>query len=593
MDSSFVYLDGEKFFYKISSGLNEIIKFEKHLNEINLFPVADGDTGTNLALTSVAILSNTTISKSVSDVVQSMADAAFDGAKGNSGIIFAQFFRGLSESLKNKNKINIDDYTMAVKNAVDFTYSALRNPVEGTILSVMKKWSEHLLKIRKEVKNFKQLFHESFNVAQTALKDTINQIKVLKENKVVDAGAKGFVYFLEGIKEFLKSGKKVDLNNFKNYKMNHFSFHSDIHENEKYRYCTQFVIDNGFITKDTIIDKIDSYGDSLIVAKGTNKYKVHMHTNEPEKVVQTLVDQKLKIKNPDVDDIFQQVRTREKDKGSIALVTDSTCDIPAEIMDNYNIFVVPLNINFKDNEFLDKYTIKPDNLYSLIEKSNEMPKTSQPNVKTFIKFYKFLDDYYDEIISIHLSDKLSGTYNSASVAADTVNKDKIKVIDSKNLSIALGLVVLKTAREIEKKGNISIQKIEEFITNSKIFVGVKNLKYMIRGGRVSKVKGFFAKLLNLKPIVSIDEKGSSELFGKSFSYRGNLKRIKSIVDKKRKKSETISFAVGHVNAKNTAEEITNEIEKQTGIACEYIMDVSPIIGSHAGPGSIGVSILTE
>src|SRR6056297_269337 len=259
MDSSFVYLDGEKFFYKISSGLNEIIKFEKHLNEINLFPVADGDTGTNLALTSVAILSNTTISKSVSDVVQSMADAAFDGAKGNSGIIFAQFFRGLSESLKNKNKINIDDYTMAVKNAVDFTYSALRNPVEGTILSVMKKWSEHLLKIRKEVKNFKQLFHESFNVAQTALKDTINQIKVLKENKVVDAGAKGFVYFLEGIKEFLK--------------------------NEKYRYCTQFVIDNGFITKDTIIDKIDSYGDSLIVAKGTNKYKVHMHTNEPEKVV--------------------------------------------------------------------------------------------------------------------------------------------------------------------------------------------------------------------------------------------------------------------------------------------------------------------
>ncbi|TYB31836.1 MAG: DegV family EDD domain-containing protein [Candidatus Mcinerneyibacterium aminivorans] len=588
------FLDGEKFFYKIASGLKEIIKRKDHLNKINYFPVADGDTGTNLALTSNYIIKNTKINDSVSNVAKSLANAAFNGARGNSGIILAQFFKGISNSFENKKKIDVAEYSIAIKNAVEFAYNSVNEPVEGTILTVMKEWSLSLNKVRYEVKDFKQLFAESFKAAKKAMDNTINQLKILKKHNVVDAGAKGFVFFLEGVKEFLKSPDKINIVDDALYQELEDEHEYNSLENIDYRYCCQLILTNPTLTKKQIINTIGNLGDSLIIAEGENKFKIHIHSNKPN-IISTRLNEFGNIANPVIEDMISQYNLRNMHKKRIAIVTDSTCDLPSEYIEKNNIYMNPLMVNFDGSEFIDKVSIKPGELYNYFKKSDGFPKTSQPNINSFVSLYRKLFKKYDRIISIHISKNLSGTYESAIKAANIVDSSRVYVADSKNLSTALGLLIQKVSELVNNGVDFEkiVEKIEKYKENINIYVSVKNLKYMIRGGRVSKAKGLFAKILNLKPIISLDKKGKSTMMGKSFSFKGNLNKITNLIEKKLKENKNLKYAIGHVHARKEAEELKNKVYKKIGKNPQYITDVSPIIGTHAGIGSLSISIIYD
>lgn len=588
------FLDGEKFFYKIASGLKEIIRKKDHLNKINYFPVADGDTGTNLALTSDYILKNTKITNSVSNVAKSIAEAAFNGARGNSGIILAQFFQGISRSFENKSEINISEYSLAIKNAVEFVYDSVNEPVEGTILTVMKEWSLSLNKIRDEVKDFKQLFSESFKSAKKAMNNTINQMKILKKHNVVDAGAKGFIFFLEGVKKFVKSPDKIKIVDDSLYQEVEDDHEYTSLENIEHRYCCQLILVETQLTKKKIINIIGDLGDSLIIAEGKNKFKIHIHSNMPN-IISTKLNEYGNITNPVIEDMISQYSLRNMNKQRIAVVTDSTCDLPSGYIEENNIYMNPLMVNYDGSEFIDKVSIQPDKLYTYFEKPDGFPKTSQPNINSFVSIYKKLLKKYDKIISIHISKNLSGTYESSLRAANIVDSDKIYVADSKNISTALGLLIQKVSELVNKGLEFEeiIEKIDKYRENINIYVSVKDLKYMIRGGRVSKAKGFFAKLLNLKPIISLDKRGKSTMMGKSFSFNANLNKITNLVEKKFKENENLKYAIGHVHTKMQAENLKNKLYNRIGKNPQYITDVSPIIGTHAGIGTLSISIIYD
>ena len=211
-------------------------------------------------------------------------------------------------------------------------------------------------------------------------------------------------------------------------------------------------------------------------------------------------------------------------KWKIALVTDSTCDLAQDLIDQYQINIVPVNINFGENHYLDKITIQPEQFYKLLKENTDYPKSSQVNEKTFTNLYSHLASHYDSIIAIHLSDKLSGTFSSSQKAALAISKEfnkPISVINSKNISGALGLILLRTAQAIEEgySHDQVVNMAEKWVKNSKIFVSVRDIKYLIRGGRVSAVKGLIARMLNINPIVSIDESGKAIVFDKAFNQR--------------------------------------------------------------------------
>ncbi|MFW6422290.1 MAG: DAK2 domain-containing protein, partial [Candidatus Bipolaricaulota bacterium] len=578
-----------------SSGGREVINHKDLLDKINVFPVADSDTGENMAYTMKSLIEKTDAVPSVEKVTQAMADATLSGAKGNSGLIFAQFVQGISQSTRKYETLSTLEFARTMEQAVDYTYRSLTEPIEGTILTVMREWSEELGLIVQKRRSFVDLISDSISVARKSLAETPNKLRILKEKGVVDAGGKGFVIFLEGMAQFLDRGKVVlDNGSHQNFPQAEEPVSLGKKVETDYRYCTEVELQGKDLAIDEIKSAADQLGDSVVVAGSKTQCKIHTHTDRPACLVE-LLRAYGQLGTQKVDDMKLQTQMQKEDKPSVALVTDSACDLPAKILENHRIHVVPLTITFEEHQYLDKQTLVPDQFYKMVDDIDDFPRTSQPSADKFSRLYSILREHYQSVISVHLSSRLSGTYQAAKIAAQEVDPQSIHVIDSRQVSTALGLVTLRLAEGIRKGLSVDqLQRIaEQAIDQSRILVSVKDLKYMVRGGRVSPLKGLFAKLLNLKPIISLDSQGASELYGKAFRFSTNINKIIDMMEEARNQNPLRYYSIGHVNAPSAAEDLTRRLKSKLGQEPEYIMNISPMIGAHAGLGAVAVSYLTE
>jgi DegV family protein with EDD domain len=562
-----------------------------------VFPVNDKDTGTNLASTVRWVIDNIKPHKSYKSTVNSIADAALMGARGNSGVIFAQFLHGLSQETINKPIINLTEFAESVKKSIPYIYEAIAEPVEGTMLTVIKDWSDFLSSKKEAISDFKKVMIKSLEVLEKSLSETTHKLKVLNKTGYVDAGAKGFVLFIKGIIDFIvhRIIRDLAVESSENLSLIHTEEISA--EEITHRFCTEAILKDIKITKPELQAILNKHGNSVVVAGSVTTCRMHVHTNEPAKLFHQLKDIG-SITFQKVDDMVRQQEAATKRKWKIALVTDSTCDLSQELIDYYQINVVPINLNFGVNHYLDKVTIQPDQFYDLLETCSEFPKTSQINEQAFTNLYSHLASHYDAIIAIHLSGQFSGTYSNSVKAGKRISeefKKPVYVIDSKNLSGALGLIVLKAAKSIEngeKLGTI-VQSIEQDIQNTKIFVSVRNLKYMIKGGRVSRPKGMIARALGLNPIISIDKNGKSVLFGKSFSQQASLSKIYSHINQVIEGQYIWNYIIMHAHSSEEAQKVEAEMLKKTGKKPVSIVNISPVIGMHAGHGAVAISLLFD
>lgn len=588
-------VNGKVLYYSFLAGANQLLQHQVEINRINVFPVNDKDTGTNLAATVRAVLDNIKPHKSYKATVNDIAEAALVGARGNSGVIFAQFLYGLSCETINKAEINITEFTESVCRSIPYIYRAISNPVEGTMLTVIKEWSEFLSTKKENIHDFKNVIIDSLSVLEKSLSETTFKLKALNKSGVVDAGAKGFVLFMKGIVDFIRIG---DIRHLAVGSQTNISLISPEHiiENEiTYRYCTEAIIKNLGVGHAEIQKTLSKNGDSVVVAGSETTCRIHVHTNQPAELFQELKAYGT-IAFQKVDDMLRQQETATKRKWNIALVTDSSCDLGQELIDYYQINVVPLNLNFGDNYYLDKVTIRPDRFYDMLESETEFPKTSQINEQTFTNLYSHLASHYDAIIAVHLTSQFSGTFGNSVKAGKRISKEfnkSIYVLDSRNLSGGLGLLVLKAAKSIEsgETADSVVKMITDDILRTKIFVSVRDLKYMIKGGRVSKPKGFIASLLGFNPVISMDEQGKSLLFGNTFSQHSSLKKVMSHIEKISRQKTVWNYIVLHAHNPEGAEKTAKEMVQLTGKNAASIVDISPVIGMHAGNGAIAISLL--
>lgn len=588
------YLDGPRLYYAFLAGGNEVIKDQKYLNKINVFPVPDADTGTNLASTMRSIATGAAPSSSIFKTVHSIADSALSGAQGNSGLIFAQFLHGISKEIKNVTRISTSSFGEIVKKAVQYAYRSVVSPVEGTMLTVMKDWAEVIYQKRTQMRDFVDLLNHSLIITQKSLRETPQKLPVLAKAGVVDAGAKGFVDFLEGITNFIKKGKLKKIPKPTPSKIETGLHIHKYRDTIEHRYCTEALLIGKSMDIDKIREEIIPFGNSTIVAGAEEKLRIHIHTNHPADLFFRLKDFGT-IAQLKADDMHKQYEASYARKAKIALVTDSACDLPQAIIDENQIHVIPFNLSFGASLFLDKITITPQQFYTLLKTSKKHPKSSQPSLKTVQNLFSFLASHYESIIVVNISDKLSGAFKVSQEASSLVKNKKIKIINSRHLSVSLGLIVLRLAEEIrKKKTHEEIVKLsEEWIEKTNILVDIQTLKYMVRGGRVSAVKGFLAKILNLKPIVSLDSEGKAIGYGKSFSRKGNMKKIiqmtKKMTDKRKLWNYAIVHAQNHKRAEMYAEKIKDIIQRNPA----YIVDISPVIGVHNGIGAVGIAFMFE
>jgi DegV family protein with EDD domain len=590
-------MDGRRLYYTFIAGARKVIEHQVELNKINVFPVNDGDTGTNLASTIRAVIDSLHPHRSYKITADRIAETTLVNARGNSGIIFAQFLYGLSSETANFKTITIAEFALSLKNSVRYIYEAVANPVEGTMLSVIRDWAEYIYENRHRITDFNEMFLSSMAVLNRSLLETKTKLAVLAKANVVDAGARGFVFFVEGITEFITNRNLKELIQVKAETSLFEKIEETIPENVEFRFCTEALIKNCTTDFKSLRVTLDSFGNSIVVAGSERMRRIHIHTNTPADLFNilrktgTLAFQK-------AEDMIRQSDVVYNRKWKIAVVTDSTCDLSQDLIDKYQINMLPININFGENHYLDKITIQPEQFYTLLEENLHYPKSAQVNEKAFTNLYSHLASHYDSVIAIHVSDKLSGTFNSSQKAAQAISKEfnkPVSVINSKTLSGALGLIVLKIAEAIEAGNSHEqiVQMSETWINKAKVLVSVKDIKYLIRGGRLSASKGFIARLLNINPIVSIDADGKATVFDKAFNQKANMEKVMGHVRNMNRDKTVWNYIVLHASNDDAARWYTEKMEAFTNKKPVSVVNISPVIGANVGIGAAAIAFLTD
>lgn len=274
---------------------------------------------------------------------------------------------------------------------------------------------------------------------------------------------------------------------------------------------------------------------------------------------------------------------------NVKVITDSTCDLPPELADRLNVHVVPLTVHFGEQEFRDGIDLDVDPFYQMLEEGGIHPSTSQPSVGAFIEAYEQFIGEDCEIISIHISSKVSGTYNSACQARKELgDPDNIHIIDSRHAAMSLGLMVINAVEKLS--AGLSCQQIEEELNDSReqfqLFGLLDTLEYLKRGGRIGKASAFVGSLLRIKPILSFAE---GELHPVA-RVRSLDKGLDKLVDMVKDCGELKSLAVMYSTGSEIADALHVRLEQF--LPKEKIIQsrLGPVLGVHVGPNCIAVAL---
>jgi hypothetical protein len=418
---------------------------------------------------------------------------------------------------------------------------------------------------------------------------------VLCDAGVVDAGGQGFIHFLEGIYNLMKRGEVAREGIIAAEEK---SLPDVVEEHSNYRFCSEFLVRGQAFDINAIRSRLETAGDSLIVACtafGTESYlRIHIHTDDPAPI-EKLASSVGTLEKRKVDDMKAQntamrkwrARFKRTSQKTIRIVTDSTCDLPAELAAFYDIEVVPLKVSFGEDTYLDGVDLDNQAFYRKLKESTQLPRTSQPSPGDLLTRYHEMFDRGDcqQILSIHVSSKLSGTYNSAVTAAREFGRDVI-VFDSSSVSLGMGLLTI-AASEMARNGD-SINKITERLEALKkeqgLFFTLGSLDYLIKGGRVGKARGFVGKLLGLRPILTLRD-GEIHPVAK---VRGEENIIDKIISLLPPDGHGIRWAVAHAECPAQGAAMSKILRERYNSDEILAGEIGPTVGTHAGPGTWGV-----
>ena len=575
----------------IFSGAKLVIQNKIELNDINVFPVADGDTGSNLASLMQAILNDVpSDNQSIKSLLDKVSSAAIIGARGNSGLIFAQYLSGLAENYQEEATVE-SSLVNTFKLSVSKAYDAVENPKEGTILSVMRVWAESLTQHFKQTNSFSDALSGAHQSIEKAVLDTKLQLAVLTKNNIVDSGAKGFYYFVTGFTTaFCNEPQEVDkdsepLEIAQDKQVAHL-----IADKPTYRYCTEFILNDVKLSISDIRAMIASLGDSLIVIGNQDVMKLHIHTNQPKQIL-ALLEPVALVSYQKVDDMLIQYMVTQYQTSRIAIVTDSIADLPQDYTLQHQVHCLPINILSDGQAFLDKLTLDIDTIDQKI-KAGQVLTTSQPSIQTVDALLSFLEDKYDHVLVLTVSKKLSGTYQliAQRIKEKQLSEDWIQLVDSRTNSVAQGLLVKKAVALAEQETSFSdlVAAVQDYRAQTFIYVAVADLNPMIKSGRIPKVLGQVANRLSIVPIVSLDEVGAGILKGVGFSQKHNINKIVKLVRRMVRDGHLAELSVTHVSSPKVANRLAKRLASITNKPCE-VVDCSGAIAISAGSGSIAVA----
>jgi hypothetical protein len=275
-----------------------------------------------------------------------------------------------------------------------------------------------------------------------------------------------------------------------------------------------------------------------------------------------------------------------------AIVTDSASDISKEVAEKYTITVIPIYIHYNGNEFKDGINISSNEIYNLQKSKKAIFTSSSPSPQDFVQVYEKLLKKYKKIFSIHISSKLSAVIKSARIARELLKAEKrIKIFDSLSGAMGTGFMVLVAAKAVLKKYSYEkILAILDFLKdNIKLYGTIDTLKYLRRSGRVPAIANFISRILKIKPLLGITN-GVVEMIGIAVTRYGSLVEITKRVIKDFKKEKWVLVSIIHTLSLKESERIMRKIKSSLRCVDTMIMECTPVIGAHTGPGLIGIIV---
>ncbi len=274
----------------------------------------------------------------------------------------------------------------------------------------------------------------------------------------------------------------------------------------------------------------------------------------------------------------------------VALVTDSTSYLPKKMINKYNISIIPLNVVFENESYREGFDITTTEFYEKVKVEKKLPTTSQPSIGELVNLYEKLSKEYDAIISIHISQTLSGTYEASKVAGKMVENIEVYSVDSRITTIAQGFLVMEAAKMIQE--GIAVEKIvtqlNNYTKNMRAYFMVDDLSHLQRGGRLSGAQKLVGSLLKIKPVLHIKD-GMILPFEKIRSKKKALTRILSLLEKDAMNKSIKKVAFIHANNEAGAIELQKLFQDKYPNIETYTSYFGPVIGTHIGEGSLGAT----
>lgn len=274
---------------------------------------------------------------------------------------------------------------------------------------------------------------------------------------------------------------------------------------------------------------------------------------------------------------------------TIRIVSDNCCDLPPELLTEYGIRIVNLTVSFGEQE----YPLREFNhhqFYRQMELSEVMPKTSQPSMGSLMAVYQEAMEDNHEVIAIHLASGISGTVQGGLAAAAMLDNSRLHIFDSRKASVGQGLLVLEAARMARRGDGAAaiLERLAVMREGVQCIFSVNNIEYLIKGGRVSKAKGYIAEVLDIKPILHMDPEGYIQPYAKARGRKGAMIKLLDVMGKMGKDLEKQTVGICHSACYEDACYLREEIMSRHGATEVVIGEIGPVIGSHVGPGTFSV-----
>ncbi len=595
LTKSIAYIDSKRMLRGLSAGFQRLFQRREYIDRINVFPVPDGDTGTNLVFSFKVIQDAVQHAHGLSlkQLMDKVARASLDGSRGNSGAIMAQYFHGFSEALSEDSQLTATELAAASSAGAKASWTAMSEPVAGTLPTVLEDFSIGLeRKVGEGVEDIQDLLEYGLQCARESLAHTPELLPILKQKGVVDAGGQGFVDLMEGIYAFIESGEVAEVQDLPGESLPEHATTMEM-DTGLHRFCTECVIEGDGLDRAVIMQRLEQLDcSSLMVAGGSERVRVHLHVNNPGEVY-LACEQFGELHQQKADDMERQHGLMNQ-AGHVAIVADSGADIPLEEQERLGIHMVPVRLNFGTTEYIDHITLKPADLYRMLGETTESPKTSQPPIGDFSRQYDLLTAHGYEVMSVGLSEALSGTTQAARAAAENFD-GKVRVFDTQSASCGEGLLAVIAAEAAQMGAPVDEIEalLEEYMPQTRTIAIAHDLTYLARGGRLPGWVKKFTDFTHISPLITAKQ-GRFGLAGVTTGIGAKPKALGKAAVRRMRKSTTYRILIAHGANREGAVELRRYIlHRHTRVHSCHITEAGPALGVHLGPGGLVVGFLPQ